>query len=206
MGDRTLLLALPSAIVVGALIFHSFRTLERRRALTFWIAALAYGVVRGVLVRVVTERGLHTSVPYVFDERGPSLFGVAAQEIAGWSLVAYLGWWFGCRLARSTAPRRRTGLFVQVAWACVFLAAVSWAVESAAAAAGWWHWSLPASYALLGPVPAIALLDWSFVGIDFLLPFLAWTAPALRASRWRWAALAAFPLHFAAHRFDVQAV
>jgi tetratricopeptide (TPR) repeat protein len=76
---------------------------------------------------------------------------------------------------------------------------VSWAVEAGAVAAGWWHWTVPVRWPLLGNVPFIGLVDWFFVGTDFLLPFLALTSPSLRRARWRWATLAAFPLHFAAH-------
>ena len=59
-------------------------------------------------------------------------------------------------------------------------------------AAGWWHWTVPASQPLLGNVPPIALVDWGCVGIDFLLPFLALTAPALHRRKARFLGLLAF--------------
>ena len=43
--------------------------------------------------------------------------------------------------------------------------------------------------------PAIGIVDWFFVGIDFLLPFAAITA----GWRWRYATLLFFPAHFAGH-------
>ena len=188
-----ILLAISSSVVLGALVVHSARALPWRRAAAFWIAALVYGVVRGIGVRLVTEHGLGASFPYAFHERGPAIAGVGAQELAGWALVAYLAWWLGSRLS----PR----LFARIVVACVFLAAASFAVETAAAAAGWWYWNIPAGSALLGPVPPIALVDWAFVGIDFLLPFLAWTSPRGLGLPWRLATLLAFPLHFLAHVF-----
>ena len=187
-------LAIASALVLVALVAHSLRALPVRRAAAFWGAVLAYGVVRGVAVRLVTERGLEASFPYAFHERGPSILGVGAQELAGWALVAYLAWWLGSRLS----PER---LFPRILGACAFLAAASFAVETAAAFAGWWHWTLPAGSKILGPVPSIAIVDWAFVGIDFLLPFVAWTSPALRGRFWRFATLLLFPLHFLAHVF-----
>lgn len=91
-------------------------------------------------------------------------------------------------------------LFVQVAWGCLLLGAISWAVESAAVGAGWWHWTVPLSAGLLGNVPWIGLVDWFFVGTDFLLPFLALTAPALRRRPpARYLTLLAFPVHFGSH-------
>ncbi|HYH44399.1 MAG TPA: tetratricopeptide repeat protein, partial [Thermoanaerobaculia bacterium] len=141
-----------------------------------------------------------------------------------WAVVAYLAWWLGERFAgslvspsgkgpgagssrrsRKAAPQRAepapggVPLFAQVAWACLFLGAISWAVESAAVGAGWWHWTVPLSAGLLGNVPWIGLVDWFFVGTDFLLPFLALTAPALRSHPARFLTLLAFPIHFGSH-------
>ena len=188
-----ILLAIASTVILGALVVHSARCLPWGRAASFWIAVLAYGVARGIGVRLVTERGLETSFPYAFHAPGPAIAGVGAQELVGWALVAYLAWWIGGRAS--------SRLFTQLVVACGFLAAASFAVETAAAAAGWWFWNIPAWSSHLGPVPPIALVDWAFVGIDFLLPFLAWTSPATRGRPWRVATLLAFPLHFLAHAF-----
>jgi|RhiMethySRZTD1v2_1073278.scaffolds.fasta_scaffold37737_4 hypothetical protein len=187
------ILAIASSLVLAALVVHSALALPRRRAAAFWVAVLAYGVARGVGVRLVTERGLDTSFPYAFHEQGPAILGVGAQEVAGWALVAYLAWWLGSRLSRER-------LFPGILIACGFLAAASFAVETAAAFAGWWFWNLPAGSKVLGPVPSIAIVDWAFVGIDFLLPFVAWTSRELPL-RVRLATLLTFPLHFIAHVF-----
>ena len=58
---------------------------------------------------------------------------------------------------------------------------------------------MPLTAAPFLDVPLIGLVDWAFVAIDFLLPFLVLTAPATRGSRWRYVALGAFPLHFVSH-------
>jgi hypothetical protein len=188
-----ILLAIASSLVLAALVAHSAWALPMRRAAAFWIAVLAYGVVRGIGVRLVTERGLDASLPYAFHEQGPAIAGVGAQELAGWALVAYLAWWIGSRVSRER-------FFPRIVAGCAFLAVASFAVETAAAFAGWWFWNLPAGSAILGPVPTIAIVDWSFVGLDFLLPFVAWTSRDLPV-RLRLATLLAFPFHIFAHLF-----
>ena len=242
MGRVMRILALSSVLALAVLVAHSLRSLPRARAVAFWGAAVLYGIVRGIGVRFVTERLLDARAPYVMQESPLTLAGVPVQEIVGWALVAYLGWWLGWRFSRSlegaaTAaarpserpsgppsrrPRARgrprseaapvrptrfdsgsTGdgsacLFPQVLWACLFLGAIGWTVETAAGAAGWWQWSLPGSPLLLG-VPAIGIIDWGFVGIDLLLPFLVITSPAFAGRGLRWLTLGAFPLHFLAH-------
>lgn len=224
MDPRLLVLTLPSLLVLGLLVGHSLRALPRRRALAFWAGVAAFGLIRGLAVRWITEEGLGAAVPYVIHNPLLSFAGVSLQEVVGWAVVAYLGWWLGERFAgslvsppgrgpgagssrrsRKTVPPRSepapdgAPLFAQIAWACLFLGAISWAVESAAVGAGWWHWTVPLSAGLLGNVPWIGLVDWFFVGTDFLLPFLALTAPALRSHPARFLTLLAFPIHFGSH-------
>lgn len=199
--SRLLLLGVPSAILLALLVYHSARALPRSRALAFWIAVCIYGVLRGIGVRLVTERALGGSFPYVIHEPLASFFGVSLQEVCGWAIAAYLAWWVGYQVARRLEGSRPPRLFPQLVWASLFLGALSWAVETTAVASGWWHWTIPAQGGWLGNVPFIALVDWSFVGLDFLLPFLVLTSPAPRASPTRFLTLGVFPLHFAAHAF-----
>jgi tetratricopeptide (TPR) repeat protein len=191
VDPRLLVLTLPSLAVLALLVGHSLRALPRHRAFAFWGSVAAYGLVRGLAVRWITKTGLGASVPYVIHRPLLTVAGVSLQEVIGWAVVAYLAWWLGERFARS--------LFAQIAWGCLFLGAISWAIESAAVGAGWWHWTVPLSAGLLGNVPWIGLIDWFFVGTDFLLPFLALTAPALRHRPARFLTLLAFPLHFGSH-------
>ncbi len=173
------------------LVLHSLRVLSRPRASVFWLGVLAYGLARGVGVRWVSTAGLGGSFPYVIREPLLVIAGVSLQEVIGWAIVLYLGWWLGAG--------RSARLFVQLAVACLFLAAASWGVESAAIAAGWWRWTVPVPAGSLTGVPFIGIVDWFLSGTDFLLPFLAITAPALRARPQRYLTLLAFPLHFGAH-------
>lgn len=195
MPDRLLILALPSAVVLAGLVAHSLGAMPRRRAGAFWVAVLAYGIVRGLGVRWVTGV-IGASFPYEVREPLLSLGGVSAQEVAGWAIVAYLGWWIGFRFSLRA---RRPYLFLQVAWAALFLGAISWAIEAAAIAARWWIWTVPTASRVFLNVPAIGIVDWFFVGIDFVLPFAAITAPSLRDRPVRFLTLLLFPAHFAAH-------
>jgi len=197
MEPRVLILALPSLAVLALLVWHSWRSLPRRRAVVFWVSVAVYGVLRGIAVAWVTREGLGASLPYRVRDPLLSVLGVSLQEVAGWAIVAYLAWWLGERFARQEKKGPR--LFLQVAWGCLFLGAVSWAVETAAIAAGWWHWTVPGGSEMLLRVPWIGLVDWFFVGTDFLLPFLVLTAPALAGRPARFLALLLFPLHMAAH-------
>ena len=188
LDPRVVYLAIPSAIALALLVAHSLRALPRRRAAAFWGSVLVYGLVRGLGVGWVT-RAIGAKFPYELHNPLLHVFGVSVQEIAGWAVVGYLAWWVGSRYARER-------LFAQAAIGALFLGCVSWAVEAAAVAAGWWHWNVPTASRFFLNVPPIGIVDWFFVATDFLLPFVAITA--LR-SPWRFATLLLFPLHFGAH-------
>jgi hypothetical protein len=185
VDSRILILAIPSALIFVALIWHSLAALPRRRAIAFWVAVIVYGVLRGFGVRFVTET-IGASFPYEIRNPLLSIGGVSAQEVVGWAIVVYLAWWIGGRWKY---------LFAQVALASIFLGAIAWAIEAAAIAARWWHWTVPTASRVFMNVPAIGIVDWFFVGIDFLLPFAAITA----GWRWRYFTLLFFPAHFAGH-------
>ena len=193
MDPRLPYLTVPSLIVLGLLIAHAMRALPRRRAAAFWGTVAVYGVVRAVALRWVVQLGRAVSFPYAMRKPLFPVFGVGLQEVAGWAIAVYLAWWIGSRLSRRA--------FAQIAWAFVALGSLSWAVESSAVAAGWWSWTIPVTVPFFARVPFIAIVDWAFVALDFLAPFILLTAPAFREKPLRWASLALFPAHFASHVF-----
>lgn len=87
MDLRFLILAVPSAAVLCALVHHSLRTLPRARAAAFWCAAALYGVLRGLALGWVTRHGLEARLPYVIHRPLWPVFGTSLQEIAGWAIV-----------------------------------------------------------------------------------------------------------------------
>ena len=199
---RVLALAIPSALILAALVWHSLTAMSRRRAGLFWLSVLVYGILRGLGVRAVTE-SIGASFPYEIRGALLTFAGVSAQEVAGWAVVAYLAWWIGDRFA---SRAKEPSLFLAVGWASLFLGGIAWAVEAAAIGARWWHWTVPTASRVFLNVPAIGIVDWFFVAIDFLLPFVALTAPSLRSggrfghrARWRYLTLLLFPAHFAGH-------
>lgn len=195
MNTRLLVLAIPSAIILAGLVWHSLGAMSRRRAAFFWVSVVVFGILRGLGVRAVTE-AIGASFPYEIRNALLELGGVSAQEVAGWAVVAYLAWWIGDRFARRS---RRPSLFLALAWSALFLGAISWAIEAAAIGARWWHWTVPTASRVFLNVPAIGIVDWFFVAIDFLLPFVVLTAPSMAGKRWRFLTLLLFPAHFAGH-------
>ena len=109
MDPRPLALAVPAAVVLAMLVAHSMSALPRRRALAFWAAAAVYGVARGVALHAVVEGGLQASFPYRIDRPLLPVFGVPLQEIAGWAIVVYLGWWLGDRFSAREGGERSGG-------------------------------------------------------------------------------------------------
>src|SRR5688500_11844425 len=98
MNSRLFVLAIPSVIILIALVWHSFGAMQRCRAVLFWLSVVAYGILRGLGVRAVTQ-SIGASFPYEIRDPLLQIGGVAAQEVAGWAVVAYLGWWIGDRFA-----------------------------------------------------------------------------------------------------------
>ena len=88
MQPRVLILALPSLVVLALLVWHSWRSLPRRRAVAFWVSVAVYGVLRGMAVAWVTREGLGAPLPYQIRDPLLSVFGVSLQEVAGWAIVA----------------------------------------------------------------------------------------------------------------------
>ncbi len=126
--------------------------------------------------------------------------GVPLQELLGWTVAISLAAYCGDRLLRrcgQSSDAYRTTLLAGLGMAAVCLA-----VESAAEKGGWWSWSLAHSRADLLPFPGIALVDWAFVAIDFLLPFELWRRRAPLGQRLL--ALSAFPIHLAGHAFTAK--
>lgn len=199
MDERSYFLTLPSLVVLAALVLHSLRALPRWRALAFWVSVTAYGLARGIGVRIVTGKGLGAQVPYVIHRPLLTVQGVSIQEVVGWAIVSYLAWWLGDRFVRGATRDEGSRVFPQITWACLSLGAIGLAIERAAVAAGWWHWTVPFSGGPFLEVPLIGIVDWAFVGLDFLLPFVVLSASAFRRSPARFLTLAVFPVHFASH-------
>ncbi|MEO7974895.1 MAG: hypothetical protein ABIU84_15045 [Thermoanaerobaculia bacterium] len=183
-----------SLVVLCLVLAHRRANLGGGAMLAFLLSAAAYGWVRSLAIRWLSDAHLG-EVPYHLERPLAAVAGVPLQELLGWISAAGLAAYFADRLLRR-------GLGSANAWstalvAGVGMAAICLAVESAAVTAGWWSWNL--GHATSGALrfPAIALLDWGFVALDLLLPFELWRRRAPLGERL--AGLLFFPLHLAGH-------
>lgn len=187
-------LAALSAAVLLLVLEHRQANLGGRSAVAFLLATMAYGLVRSISIRSLAEAHLG-GVPYRLGSPLATLAGVPLQELVGWTAAAGLSAWFADRLLRRfgqpTDPYRTTLV------AGLGMAAVCLAVETAAVVGHWWTWSLP--HSPTGPIrfPPVALLDWGFVAVDFVLPFELWRRRAPLSLRL--GGLLLFPIHLAGH-------
>jgi hypothetical protein len=195
MNSALTLLALPSLAALALVVTHTWLNHGRNRSVSYFLVLSAYGLARGRVIRWVTEDRLGTPFPYLMDRPLLQVAQVSLQEVAGWALAVTLALWLGQRalrlLGRSATPHRTA------AAACGVLALLCLAVESAAIAASWWSWTLVVAPHGWLRVPLVALLDWGFVALDFLLPYLLWTTPCGWTSRL--VASAFFGLHMLGH-------
>ncbi len=193
-GLPPLAVAVLSAAALLLVLAHRRANLGGGATMVFFVSAAAYGWVRSLSVRALSEARLG-GVPYRISEPLASVAGVPLQELIGWIAAVALAGYFADRLLRrrgGSANACSTALAAGLG-----LAAVCLAVETAAVTGGWWSWSLGHSTTGALRFPAIALVDWGFVAIDFLLPFELWRRRAPRGQRF--AGLLLFPIHLAGH-------
>ncbi len=189
-------LAALSAAVLLLMLDHRRANLGGRAAIAFAVASIAYGLIRSLSIRALSEAHL-AGVPYRLGSPLVSVAGVPLQELIGWTAAVALAGYFADRLLRRFA--QPTDAYRTALVAGLVLVATCLAVESAAVVGGWWSWNLAHPPESPIPFPGIALLDWGFVAIDFLLPFELWRRRAPLGVRL--GGLLLFPLHLAGHAF-----
>ncbi|MEO8196415.1 MAG: tetratricopeptide repeat protein [Thermoanaerobaculia bacterium] len=189
-----LVIAVLSAAVLLLLLAHRKVNLGGAATLAFLLSAAIYGWVRSFAIQLLSEARLG-DVPYRIERPLAALAGVPLQELLGWATAVGLSSYLADRLLRrcgGSADAWSTALA-----AGTFMAAVCLAVETAAVSAGWWSWSLGHSATGALRFPGVALVDWGFVALDFLLPFELWRRRAPLTHRM--AGLLIFPIHLAGH-------
>jgi tetratricopeptide (TPR) repeat protein len=190
-ASALLLLGLPSLAAVALLAWDRRAESGTRTAVAYFAALAAYGALRGLAIRFVTGTVLDTPIPYLMNRPVATLFGVSLQEIVGWSVAVTLA----LRMAERLLPR--AGAHGLAAASAIGLASTCLAVENAAIVSRWWTWTLAVPDHGVLRVPPVALLDWSFVAFDFLVPWLAFRSRAPWTARL--ASLLLFPLHMFGH-------
>ena len=198
---KTLLLFVPSAVAIATLMWHAWSYRGRRIALSFFISAFLFGVVRGNVIHWITVESQGGVMPYVFTQPVVQIFSASLQAVIGWIFALYVSWWLGERvLAR--IPALKGDLMATVGMACVGMAAVGYGVEGGAAAAGWWLWSIPTYNRFFVGVPTVGIAEWFAVGFEFFIPyFLAFCTP-YRRRVWAHALWGVFLFHMFLHLFS----
>lgn len=186
-----------AALSSGALVLlliHRRANLGGAATLAFVVAAVLYGWVRSTSIGALSAAFLGDA-PYRIVAPLATIGGVPLQELVGWVTAAALAGYVADRLLRVVG--RPADAWSTALVAGVVMATICLAVETAAVTAGWWVWSLGHGNAGVLRFPPIALLDWGFVAIDFLLPFELWRRRAPLAQRVTGFLL--FPVHLAGH-------
>lgn len=197
---RTLLLFVPSAVAIAVLVWHAWSHRGRRIALSFFISAFLFGVLRGNVIHWITVESQGGVMPYVFTQPVVQIFSASLQAVIGWIFALYVSWWLAERVL-DRIPALKGDLMATVGMACVGMAAVGYGVEGGAAAAGWWLWSIPTYNRFFAGVPTVGIAEWFAVGFEFFIPyFLAFCTP-YRRRVWAHALWGVFLFHMFLHLF-----
>jgi hypothetical protein len=95
----------------------------------------------------------------------------------------------------------RGKLFPMMAFACLFNACLSYAVEATAMTMGWWSWNLSTKSSILSDVPMVGIVAWFSVGFDFLIPYYLIRHYRKPGQWWPFLTLLIFPVHMGMHLF-----
>lgn len=106
MDPGITIVAVFSAVMLVALVWHSLAVLSRSRAVAFWVSVVVYALLREFA---------HSML--LFHVVGPVV------RVVGFAITLYLAWWIGGRW---------TYLVAQVALASIFLGAIGWGIDSVA--------------------------------------------------------------------------
>ena len=197
-----MLLLAASSVALVLLVVHSWRRRGRAVTLTFFIAGMLFGIVRGnVAWLVMYSLTGHPEVTKPYLPQGgllPAIGHASFQVAAGWVFSLYLAWTISELILRRL-PRLRGRVFVLSALASLFMLLICYCMETTAVTTGWWYWTMPTRSALYGNVNKWAMRAWFSVAHDFLMPFLIIVCSTARRRRLRWLWLAAFPLHKSCH-------
>ena len=167
---KTLLLFVPSAVAIAVLMWHAWSHRGRRIALSFFISAFLFGVVRGNVIHWITVESQGGVMPYVFTQPVVQIFSASLQAVIGWIFALYVSWWLAERVL-DRIPALKGDLMATVGMACVGMAAIGYGVEGGAAAAGWWLWSIPTYNRFFVGVPTVGIAEWFAVGFEFFIPY-----------------------------------
>jgi hypothetical protein len=192
------ILVIPAGLVLAGLIFHSIRFRGRRETLYFFLAAAVFGIVRGNIIWLITTVHFEGAFPYVFQNRLLGVYHDSFTADAGWMVSAYIGAFLAFRIT-DRIPWTHGRVFPFISLACLFIACLSYAVESTAITMGWWNWTLSTKSRIFLDVPLAGIWAWFSIGTDFLLPYVMIRCVRRPGQWWPYLSLLFFPVHCLTH-------
>ena len=194
-------LFLSSLTALVLLVFHSWRRRGGRVTAAFFIPGILFGVLRGNVVHYImvllSDTGAATRPYLPQNPILPDIGHASIQVVIGWVFAGYLAWTLAEYVLRRVQLQKR--LFPTVAFAALFMSAMSYCMETTATRVGWWYWEMSTVDRIFGHAPSAGILAWFSIATDLIFPVLFITCSAYRRRPWRWVALLVFPLHMVAH-------
>lgn len=198
MHPKMAVLAIPAALTVAGLVYHSIKTRGARDTAYFFLFALLFGIARGNTIWWITTVHFEGEFPYLFRNRLIGVYHDSFVADMGWILCLYSGTYIAVSVLERI-PLLKNRLFAIISLASLFNATLSYAVESTAIDMGWWGWTLSTQSDILRDVPTAGIVAWYSVGFDFLVPYLLIRHYRKPGQFWPWLSLLIFPLHMLMH-------
>ncbi|GAB4300857.1 MAG: hypothetical protein Kow0090_16350 [Myxococcota bacterium] len=188
-----LLLVLPAALILSALIWHSYKYHGGRVTTLYFIYGALYYIGRENLNAMTVH---YDGKPQYFFNNPLITIGKAPlPAIIGWFITGLLGWFLAERILKGH-PRLENRLFPTMLLTGVFVSSMSLAVEGTGIHLGWWSWPALQIYYAEGPFteylldcPFVALQGWFLTVLTFMVPFCLVECSAFRrkgAARYLW--------------------
>ena len=179
--------------VLFLIIKDSLKTFGRNKTIAFFISGIIYSILRANFISFIMHlrHNLEPILPYEIHFPIIKIFGTTPVEISGWLIVSYLSFRVSSNLLKGYT------IFHKIMLSSLFISACSFAIETTAIEADWWRWRVILGNSIFGRVPTMGIIDWAFVGFEFLLPFLLFTNKT--ANILKFLSLLIFPLHILLH-------
>ncbi len=180
--------------VLFFIIKDSLKTYGKNKTIAFFITGIIYSILRANIISFLMHirHNIEPVLPYEINMPVIKIFGTTPIEISGWLIVSYLG------LRISQFLLKDLNIFFHILLSSLFIGSVSFAVETTAIEGGWWRWNLILGNSIFGKVPSMGIFDWSFVGFEFLFPFVLFFI--VKSNIWlKIISLLIFPLHMFFH-------
>jgi len=153
-------------IVIYLIIKDSLKVYGKNKTIAFFVFGILYSILRVNFINLVMlKRHGIPDLPYQVNLPLIKILGTTPVEISGWLIVSYLS------LRLSNHLLKNANFLNQIVLCSLFIASISFAVETTAIEGDWWRWKVILGDSIFGKVPTIGIQDWGFVAFDFLFPF-----------------------------------